>query len=98
MEAFINRIYRNALTGKPYADVVREQKWEEVRSWNMPNLPPGADGEVTFYLDEGNVTLHFAGEPAIVKDAQFQLSDKSAEERFNGTATSWSDWVDAHSD
>jgi hypothetical protein len=94
----IGEIYQRSLPGKPLASIVREQRLEDVPLWNMPNLPPGDDGEVIYFLERGDLVLRFAGEPAAIKAAEFRFSNKSAEQRFREVTAGWSSWVDAHSD
>lgn len=98
LAAALQRVYQTSLQGQPLEDVVRQQELEKFQVWQMPNLPPGAEAEVTYFLDEGNLTLHFSGDPAVISQAEFHLSDQSADERFRMVTQGWSKWVDAHSE
>ena len=94
----MGEIYQRALPGKPLAVVVQEQQLEQVPSWHMPNLPPGADGEVIYFLNHGDLELRYAGEPATINQAQFRPSDQTADERYRAATAGWSSWVEAHSE
>lgn len=61
------------------------------------NLPAGGDASgITYFLDTGNLTLHYSGAPETIKSAVFTPSEKSAEERFQAANEGWNDWVKAH--
>jgi hypothetical protein len=87
-----------ALPGKPLSEVSRIYQLEKYESWAQPNLPPGSDSELTYFMDRGNLELVVSGEPAIVKDAHFTSSEKSAKERYAEVGQAWGKWVDAHSE
>jgi uncharacterized protein YceK len=87
-----------ALPGKPLSEISRIYKLDKYESWAQPNLPPGSDAELTYFLDRGNLELVVGGEPAMVKDAHFSPSEKSAKARYAEVGEAWSKWVDAHSE
>ncbi|HZK79757.1 MAG TPA: hypothetical protein VFC46_01795 [Humisphaera sp.] len=90
----------NALNGKPYAEVVRSNRLNTYHSWPEMNTPAFEDAGVTYFLETGNLTFKYSsdhdGKPAVVHNAEFWPSEKSAEQRFQQANTAWDEYVAAH--
>jgi hypothetical protein len=78
------------------SEVVRTNHLDQYHSWPVMNLAEDADKGTTYYLNEGNLTLWFHGDPPLFRNAEFWPSDKSAEQRYQEANAGWDEWVKAH--
>ena len=80
----------------PLESVVKVNRLEQYDSWPLMNLSPDEDHGTTYFLDKGNLTLRYFGDPPVVRNAEFWPSDKSAARRHQEANAAWADWVKAH--
>jgi hypothetical protein len=97
-EATIEEIYQDFLVGERMTDMLHQHRLKSAPVWHTPNLPPGANAEATYFLNEGNLTVWFTGDSGTVSKVEFRLSDRSVKERTNFLQEDWNDWVEAHSE
>ena len=86
-----------SLRGRPLADVVKQHHLDRHHNWPMMNTAPGEDQAVTYFLDRGDLTLWYSGDPPVVRRAEFLRSKASAEARYEQANRGWDEWVKAHS-
>lgn len=84
-----------SMVGMPFRECVKKHDLDKHKNWSTPNLPPGSDGEITYFLPDGNLMLHLDAKDRITF-ATFDRSDKSAEERQKQVYAGWHEWVEAH--
>ena len=80
----------------PISEVVAANRLEQYHSWPIMNLPAGDEGGTRYFLESGDLIIHYSGRPRTVQSAEFWPSPKSAEERFKAANAGWDDWVKAH--
>src|ERR1043166_4324361 len=51
--------------------------------WSMPNLPPGSDSEVTYFMERGNLDLTYDGRSDKITSATYRPSKASAAKRID---------------
>jgi hypothetical protein len=97
LESALTKVYERVLRGQPLATVEEMLELAKTPVSHTPNLPPGEDAEAVYLLDDGDLTLRFSGDPAIVTKAEFRPSNQPVRDRLDRMNGAWSDWVDAHS-
>ena len=60
--------------------------------WDTPNLPPESAGEKTYYLDDGDLQIHF-DDDGTISSAIFESRENSPKERLDAVHKDWGDYV-----